>query len=185
VPGDLVLLSEEIMLTARSAVVSSRASLRRGALVAGLVTALVLGLAACGSTSGAGTHPSSSEPVYEVTTAQVGNLGTILVDGSGYTLYLWEPDHQSGRSTCYGPCAVEWSPLTLPSGVKAPIAGSGITASKLSTTRRTDGTTQVTYNGWPLYTWWHDSTPGQATGQGLDNVGGLWYVLDPAGNAIT
>jgi predicted lipoprotein with Yx(FWY)xxD motif len=60
-----------------------------------------------------------------------------------------------------------------------------VTASKLSTTRRTDGTTEVTYNGWPLYTWAEDTHPGEATGQALNNNGGLWYVLDTAGDAVT
>ena len=112
-------------------------------------------------------------------------LGTILIDGKGYSLYLFEPDHQSGKSACYGTCAVEWSPLTVPSSSQPPIAGFGVTASMLSTTHRTDGTIQVTYNGWPLYLWAQDTSPAEATGQGLDNQGGLWYVLDPAGNAIT
>jgi predicted lipoprotein with Yx(FWY)xxD motif len=126
-----------------------------------------------------------NDPVYEVTTSAVSNLGTILVDGKGYSLYLYEPDHQSGKSTCYVTCAVEWAPLLVPSSAKIPIAGPGVTASMLSTTRRTDGTIQVTYNGWPLYRWAEDTTPGEATGQALNNNGGLWYVLDPAGNAIT
>jgi predicted lipoprotein with Yx(FWY)xxD motif len=59
-----------------------------------------------------------------------------------------------------------------------------VSASLLSTTRRTDGTVQVTYDNWPLYTWAQDTAPGQATGEGLDNLGGLWYVLDASGNAI-
>jgi predicted lipoprotein with Yx(FWY)xxD motif len=73
----------------------------------------------------------------------------------------------------------------VPSSAKIPIGGPGVAASMLSTTRRTDGTIQVTYNGWPLYRWAEDTTPGEATGQALNNNGGLWYVLDPAGNAIT
>lgn len=55
----------------------------------------------------------------------------------------------------------------------------------LGSTKRTDGTVQVTYNGWPLYLWQGDSVPGQATGQGINNTGGLWYVLDAAGREIT
>ena len=58
-------------------------------------------------------------------------------------------------------------------------------SSLLGTTRRTDGTVQVTYNKWPLYLWVGDSQPGQATGQGLNNLGGLWYVLSPTGKTIT
>lgn len=101
------------------------------------------------------------------------------------TLYLFVPDKRSGRSTCYKLCAEGWPPLRLPAGVTRPVAGRGVKASLLGTTRRTDGTTQVMYNRWPLYLWVGDSVPGQAIGQGINNLGGLWYVLSPDGNAIT
>lgn len=140
-----------------------------------------LALAACGSSGPA--KASFSGPVYEIGTSSVSDLGEILVDGQGFTLYMYEPDNQSGKSHCYGPCAVEWSPVTIPSGDR-PVAGPGVTASKLSTTRRTDGTVQVTYNGWPLYTWAEDMAPGQATGEGLDNLGGLWWVLNGSGAPV-
>jgi predicted lipoprotein with Yx(FWY)xxD motif len=146
------------------------------------MVAVVGGLAACGSSNAGVEHFSG--PVYEVETAQVSGLGSVLVDGQGFTLYLYEPDAQSGHSRCSGPCAVEWSPITLTSGVKSPIAGPGVQASLLSTTRRSDGTVQVTYDNWPLYTWAQDTAPGQATGEGLDNLGGVWYVLDASGNPI-
>lgn len=144
-----------------------------------VVGSLVLG--ACGSSGPA--KQSFSGPSYAVGTGSVSGLGTILIDGQGFTLYMYAPDNQSGTSKCYGPCAVEWSPLTIPSGDN-PVAGAGVTASKLSTTHRKDGTIQVTYNGWPLYTWAEDMAPGQATGEGLDNLGGLWWVLSPAGTPI-
>jgi predicted lipoprotein with Yx(FWY)xxD motif len=136
----------------------------------------------CGS--GQKSPPRYSGPAYGVGAGSVSGLGTVLVDGQGFTLYMYEPDAQSGKSKCYGPCAVEWSPVTLPTGVTRPVAGPGITASKLSTTKRTDGSVQVTYNRWPLYTWAQDMAPGQATGEGLDNLGGLWYVLSPTGTPI-
>jgi predicted lipoprotein with Yx(FWY)xxD motif len=117
--------------------------------------------------------------------ASVSGLGNVLVDGQGRTLYLFEPDKQSGQSTCYATCAQGWPPLLLPSGVTAPVAGAGVKASLLGITHRTDGTVEVTYNKWPLYLWVGDTTPGQASGQGLDNDGGYWYVLSAAGNAIT
>jgi len=127
----------------------------------------------------------STPPFYEVRTGKVKGLGTVLVDGQGMTLYLFVPDKRSGRSTCYKLCAEGWPPLRLPAGVTRPVAGRGVKASLLRTTRRTDGTTQVMYNRWPLYLWVGDSEPGQATGQGINNLGGLWYVLSPDGNAIT
>jgi predicted lipoprotein with Yx(FWY)xxD motif len=164
-------------------------------LVAGLAVAAVV-LAGCGSSSSSST-PSTSKPapsttaaggtlpVYEVQVGTVAGLGKVLVDGRGFTLYLFVPDKQSGSSTCYSGCAAGWPPLLLPSGVTTPVAGSGVQASLLGTTDRSDGTTQITYNKWPLYLWQGDSEPGQATGQGLNNLGGLWYVLSPSGREIT
>jgi predicted lipoprotein with Yx(FWY)xxD motif len=118
-------------------------------------------------------------------TGNVSGLGTVLVDGQGFTLYVFAPDKQSGTSTCNGSCALAWPPLTLPTGVTTPVAGSGVNQSLLATTKRSDGTTQVTYNRWPLYLWQGDSQPGQATGQALDQSGGLWYTLSPSGSEIT
>lgn len=166
----------EIMLLA------GRCRTRRVVSPTAACIATVLGLTACGSN---GTSPQHlSGPVYEVATSQVSGLGSVLVDGQGFTLYLYLPDAQSGRSRCSGPCAVEWSPLTLPTGTRSPLAGPGVDSALLSTTRRSDGSIQVTYNNWPLYTWAEDTAPGQATGEGLDNLGGLWYVLNASGDAI-
>jgi len=120
-------------------------------------------------------------PVYEVATGTVKGLGTVLVDGQGMTLYLFEPDGHSGRSTCYSLCASGWPPLALPTGATNPVAGPGIVPSLLATTTRRDGTKQLTYNGWPLYLWVNDSQPGQATGQGLNNLGGVWWTVTPRG----
>jgi len=143
------------------------------------VLALSAALAGCGG-SGA---PQATGPSFEVTAAWVSGVGRVLVDGQGYTLYMFVPDAQDG-STCYGACAAQWPPLLLPAGVAAPERGPGARASLLGTTRRRDGRLQVTYAGWPLYRWIGDTAPGMATGQGLDNLGGFWYVLDPAGSPI-
>jgi predicted lipoprotein with Yx(FWY)xxD motif len=137
--------------------------------------------AAGGTTTTTGGTPA----FYEVHTGTVAGLGTVLVNGPGNTLYLFEPDKQSGSSSCYSACAQGWPPLLLPSGVSTPVAGAGVKTSLLGTTHRTDGTVQVTYNKWPLYLWVGDSQPGQATGQALNNLGGLWYVVSPDGKAIT
>jgi predicted lipoprotein with Yx(FWY)xxD motif len=128
---------------------------------------------------------TTAPPFYEVQTGRVKGLGSILVDGQGMTLYLFVPDKRSGRSTCYERCAEGWPPLLLPTGETKVIAGRGVKASLLGTTHRKDGTTQITYNRWPLYLWVGDSEPGQATGQGLNNLGGLWYVLSANGKAVT
>ncbi len=109
--------------------------------------------------------------------AQNDDLGTFLVDGSGMTLYLFTKD-TAGESTCYDDCASAWPPL-LTDGEAAP--GEGVDASLLGTTERTDGSTQVTYGGWPLYYWVKDAAPGDTTGQ---DVGEVWYVVSPAGEAV-
>jgi predicted lipoprotein with Yx(FWY)xxD motif len=132
------------------------------------------------------TPTTALAPFYEVTTASVPGLGTILVDGGGLTLYMFEPDMQSGKSTCYGECENLWPPVLLVGEIKAPVAGAGVNPSLLGTTVRTDGIAQITYNGWPLYLWHGDnSKPGETTGQGLNDSGGLWYVLDADGVPVT
>ena len=133
----------------------------------------------------AGSGAPGAAPVDEVRTRGVPGLGRVLVDGQGLTLYVFEPDHRSGTPTCYGTCAAAWPPLLLRAGAASPSAGGGASAALVGTASRRDGTTQVTYNRWPLYRWVNDSAPGQATGQGLDNLGGRWYVLDPDGRPIT
>lgn len=147
---------------------------------------LGVGLTSCGGTSTPGSQSSVARtaPEYEVATGEVKGLGTVLVDGEGYTLYLFLPDDHSSHSQCSGICAAEWPPLLLPKGTSAPVAGPGARRGLLGTTVRADGGVQVTYAGWPLYLWPDDVSPGQATGQGLNNVGGLWYVVSPAGSPI-
>jgi predicted lipoprotein with Yx(FWY)xxD motif len=169
----------------------ARRARRPGPLVLVAIVVVAASLSACGISGSPGGTASSSRrastttlPQYELTTRDLHGLGTVLVDGDGFTLYLFMPDEHSGRSTCVGDCAAQWPPLVLPAGVAAPVAGPGVNASLLGTTRRTDGSVQVTYNGWPLYLWPLDTAPGQATGQGINNLGGLWYVENPDGNPI-
>jgi predicted lipoprotein with Yx(FWY)xxD motif len=109
------------------------------------------------------------------------SLGKVLVDGQGHTLYLWEGD-KGKASKCYTACASAWPPLTV-SG--KPKAGKGLTASKLGTIRRSDGKTQVTYAGHPLYRFIGDSGKvGSTKGQKLHAFGADWYVVGPAGKSI-
>jgi predicted lipoprotein with Yx(FWY)xxD motif len=134
--------------------------------------------------SGGREATAGTPPYHEVKSGTVSGLGTVLVNGQGLTLYMFVPDDQRGRSTCYHACASGWPPLRLPTGVGVPVAGGRAEPSLLGTTNRKDGGLQVTYNGWPLYLWVGDTQPGQATGQGIDNLGGYWYVLSPKGQVI-
>src|SRR2546426_7194347 len=139
---------------------------------------IVMSCGACSSSSGNQTPgPTSAATVAAASNA---NLGTILVDGSGRTLYLFEADRGTS-STCYNACATYWPPL-LTSG--APVAGTGVNPALLGTTKRTDGTIEVTYGGHPLYYVVTDHNPGDATGQGVDNFGAPWDVVGPDGKQI-
>jgi predicted lipoprotein with Yx(FWY)xxD motif len=104
--------------------------------------------------------------------------GEILVDGTGMTLYLFTEDRDGG-SVCEDDCAVAWPPLTVDD---EPVPGEGVDGGLLGTTERGDGSTQVTFAGWPLYTWAQDQQPGDVTGQGVQEV---WFVVSPAGEPVT
>lgn len=121
----------------------------------------------------AATSPSVSAGAM-VNVGQNASLGSFLVDSKGMTLYLFTKDTPN-TSACYGGCASYWPPL-LTNG--APVAGTGVTASMLGTTKRTDGSMQVTYNGWPLYYYVSDKAAGDTTGE---NVQGVWFVITSAG----
>ena len=164
-------------------------------LVLSLLVGLVLLVTACSpqippTTAPAATEPPATEPpsteppaVVPVTGAAVvslgqkDELGSFLVDEKGMSLYLFTNDTPD-TTVCYEKCAVAWPPL-LTAG--DPVAGEGVDASLLGTTDRTDGTVQVTYNGWPLYYYEKDKAPGDVVGQ---NVGEVWFVISPAGEMI-
>jgi predicted lipoprotein with Yx(FWY)xxD motif len=119
-----------------------------------------------------------------VDVSESADFGSILVDGTGMSLYVFLADTQNGGTSTCGDddgCAAEWPPLV---GDVAPVAGAGVDANLLSTITRDDGTIQVTYNGWPLYLFAGDAAPGDTNGQGLDEFGGLWFLVSPAGEAI-
>lgn len=105
------------------------------------------------------------------------SLGMILVNSKGRTLYLFEKD-KSGKSSCYGACAVNWPPYLT---TAKPTAGTGIKASKLGTTKRTNGKLQVTYNKHPLYTFKYDTRAGATKGENVHAFGADWYAVSPKG----
>ncbi|HEY2520092.1 MAG TPA: hypothetical protein VGJ19_08280 [Streptosporangiaceae bacterium] len=138
--------------------------------------------AGSGSASSAGATTSS----VTVSAKSVAGLGTVLVNQKGQTLYMLTTE-KGGKITCTASngCLHAWPEINLPSGTKAATAGSGVKSSLLGTVKGGAGKTEVTYNGWPLYTYFGDSAAGQANGQGISNFGGTWYVLNTAGSPVT
>jgi len=158
--------------------------------LATLAVISALMLAACGGSSSGGSSSSSTtstsaaqaatSSAAPVITAKSSSLGTFLVDAKGRTLYLWDAD-KGAMSTCNGGCATEWPPLTTK---VAPKAGTGVKASLLGTSKRSNGTLEVTYAGHPLYYFAGDTSAGQTTGQGSGSFGAPWWVVSPAGQAL-
>jgi predicted lipoprotein with Yx(FWY)xxD motif len=149
----------------------------------GLVLSIAAVAAALSLTYGLSiASASSSSPTGAGTTVGTAssNLGRILVDRQGRTLYLFAKD-KNGKSACSGSCATYWPPL-IASGKLVAVAGAK--TSLLGTTRRSDGRRQVTYGHHPLYRYAGDATKGQTAGQGLNASGGEWWVLSPAGKKI-
>ena len=146
--------------------------------------AAAVAIAGCGGSGSSASHSNVALTTAGKTTPTVelasSKFGKILVDSHGRTLYDFVAD-KTTMSTCYGGCASLWPPLTV-SG--APKVGPGLHASLLDTTKRTDGTTEVTYNGHPLYYFAGDTTPGATTGQAINQFGAPWYVLTAAGKEI-
>jgi len=130
------------------------------------------------ATSASSATAAPTVPATVSTTT--GPLGTYLTSVNGRTLYLFGKDTGT-TSTCVGTCTENWPPL-LTKG--APKAAGQAQPAKLGTTARSEGTTQVTYAGHPLYLFIGDTAPGQTKGQGVNAFGGVWYVVSPAGNAI-
>ena len=162
----------------------SRAARTSIAVVAAGLVVLAIAVAGCGGGSSYGASSSSTPAPSSGGQGSVKlastKLGKVLVDGQGRALYLFEAD-KGAMSACSGACATIWPPLTT---TGKPTGGPGLTASKLGTTKRSDGATEVTYNGHPLYTYAGDSAPGQTSGQGLDDFGAEWYALSARGDKV-
>ena len=135
--------------------------------------------AASSATAKASSAPSSSAAMTIGLASASGIDGKFLVGGQGRAMYLFEAD-KSSASTCTGACAATWPPVTAAS---MPMAGSGVEQSLLGTTKRADGTEQVTYNGHPLYYFAADAA-GMAKGQGYKDFGAGWYVVNAKGSKI-
>ena len=148
--------------------------------------AVVAVVAACSSSGTASGTPSSSSgggsSVHAVAaagslkTAKIGGA-TVLTNVKGFAVYSFSPDTMT-KSNCTGACAAAWPPVK---GLAT--AGAGLTG-KLGTIKRSDGSTQATYNGHPLYTFIKDTGPGTDTGNGVNAFGGLWHALTASGSAV-
>jgi predicted lipoprotein with Yx(FWY)xxD motif len=160
---------------------------RRALLVVPVAAAGLAGLAACGSSGGSSASSSSSSPAVSASasasakaaataeglkTAKVGGV-TVLTNKKGFTLYSFAPDTAT-KSACNGACATSWPPQKTSAKVKSPYA----------MIKRSDGSTQLTYRGHPLYTFTGDTAPGQANGNGVNAFGGLWHEVPATGSAV-
>jgi predicted lipoprotein with Yx(FWY)xxD motif len=150
--------------------------------------AAVAVLAACGSSGGSASSSGSSSPAASsssssnpaaassssLKTATIGGA-TVLTSTKGFTLYSFAPD-TSTKSNCNGACAAAWPP------VKGPATATGVKGT-FATIKRSDGSTQATFDGHPLYTFVGDTAPGQNKGNGLNAQGGLWHEITTSGSA--
>ena len=146
--------------------------MRRIAKTLAVLVLASLAVATAGAAAGSSSHA--------ILTARSSRYGKILFDGRGRVLYLFARDRR-GRSSCSGACAKAWPPF-LTKG--APKALAGVNAKLLATTKRADGTLQVTYAKHPLYYFAKDARPGQITCQNVSNFGGLWLVVAPNGKPV-
>ena len=144
--------------------------------------------AACGTSSPSGPSSPASQPGSSssaaspaaasgntLKTATIGGI-KVVTNAKGFTVYSFAPDTAT-KSNCNGSCATYWPPVKGPAA-----AGAGVTG-KLGTITRSDGSTQATYDGHPLYTYVSDSAPGQDKGNGLNLSGGVWHVVPVSGGA--
>jgi predicted lipoprotein with Yx(FWY)xxD motif len=136
--------------------------------IAALALVAALPLAASAGAAGKGAT---------IKTGSASGVGRVIVNSRGMTLYEFHKD-QGKTSSCYGKCAEAWPPV-LTNG--APVAAGSAKSSLLGTTKRKDGTTQVTYKGHPVYGFVGDKKPGEANGNGLTAFGGKWHSMNANG----
>lgn len=168
--------------------------------VTALASALLIATAAAGCSNGGGDNgsasgtdsgtdagreadvvPAASSSAAPAVDVKNGKFGKMLVDEKGMTLYEFDKDSKN-KSMCDGSCAAAWPPFTVKS---KPAAGKGIKADLLKTTKRDDGSEQVTYNGRPLYHFEADKKAGDVNGQDVNAFGAKWFVMNPEGKKVT
>jgi predicted lipoprotein with Yx(FWY)xxD motif len=148
-----------------------------------LLGLVALAATACGAGSSGDTQKVSTQNgggSGAVVATKSGSNGTYLTDGKGMTLYLFKADKTS-KSTCSSACAAYWQAYTT---TGTPTVSGGADQSKVGTSKRSDGKTQVTYAGHPLYHYAQDSSPGDTKGEGSTNFGAEWTMVSTDGSAI-
>jgi predicted lipoprotein with Yx(FWY)xxD motif len=138
------------------------------------VALAMIGFLAAGSVANSATRSNANVSLRKT------NLGQILVNAKGHTLYLFAKD-RNAKSSCNGSCARFWPPLLSRSRLSA---GPGVKASLLGTTKRSNGSLQVTYNRHPLYAYALDKQAGQTKGEGNSLFGAKWWAISPRGRAV-
>jgi predicted lipoprotein with Yx(FWY)xxD motif len=165
----------------RSPVLPKSPNRRLRMLLLPAAAAAAAALAACsssgtpsGTSSGGGSSAQAAAAAGSLKTAKIGSV-TVLTNAKGFTLYSFAPDTPT-KSNCNGTCAQNWPP------VKGPATASGVKGT-FSTIKRSNGATQASFDGHPLYTFVGDTAPGQAKGNGLNVAGGLWHEVTTSGSA--
>jgi predicted lipoprotein with Yx(FWY)xxD motif len=148
---------------------------RRSLALTLATAALVAGTVAPAAMSG--PERDAAAPTLQ---AKSSRFGTVLFDGRGLVLYAFTRDPRGGKSRCYGDCATAWPPYIVRGNLSV---GKGVKRSLLGTTKRRDGTLQVTFGGRPLYYYVHD-TNGTVLCQNVDEFGGLWLIVRPTGKLV-
>jgi predicted lipoprotein with Yx(FWY)xxD motif len=158
-----------------------------------LAAAAAVSLGACGTSStiagvpapapvaAPAAPPAPAAPAGPALTASpTAALGTVVVDGTGFTLYRFDKDKpKPSKSNCNGSCATQWPPVLVASAAEAKeVKLDGVDAGAVNTVKRADGKLQLTIGGWPVYRYSGDKAAGDTTGQG---VGKVWFAVTPAG----
>lgn len=134
------------------------------------------------STTATTTPTSTGGRALTIASRAIPGLGTVLVNSAGHTLYVFAPD-KATKVTCTGGCTSVWPPEYLPGGGR-PVGIHGVNASLLGSVLGPTGRKVATYNGWPLYTYVADTTPGTASGQDININGGFWWVITTSGTVV-
>jgi len=153
-------------------------ALALAAVAAAIVSAISIAVA---KDARADVHARDARTASPTLTVRTTRFGKILFAGNGRVLYGFTRDRRNGPSRCYGDCAAAW-PVYFAKGTLK--AGAGVKQLLIGTPRRRDGRRQVTYNGWPLYFYVGERSPGVILCQNVDEFGGLWLVVRPSGKLV-